>query len=513
MSASRILSGYEPASVLAFFEDICAIPHVSGDEKAIADYIENFARERGLYCYRDHVHNVFIKHPASPGHEAASAVMLQGHTDMVGEKTADSTHNFAIDGLKLKVSRADGADGWISATDTTLGGDDGIAVAMMLAILDNPPEPHPAIECLFTVSEETGLEGAWAFDPTAAGATARTMINLDSEAEGVITAGCSGGMRTDITVPVNCEPAEGIAVKVTLDGFTGGHSGVEIHEGHTNAIKAMGRLLNAVNMGGIGFRLISINGGGKDNAIPRDCEAVVMVEYNTKDVGGKELFAEIFCHEMEWEAEKLSKEPNMIPADKGFTCVAEILPDPPSYVLDAMGDRNALSLLTLVRDGVLSMSAHVKGLVAHSRNLGIVKTLTDGEGKPAAVKFSMSTRSASNSHLDDSERELATLAMICTGDSANATHRARYPGWDYAPVSPLRDLWTKVSERMYGVTPRVEVIHAGLECGILCDKLGEMDIISVGPDMRDIHTPREMLSIPSVERTYGLLCETLRELV
>ena len=204
----------------------------SGDEGRIADYIENFARERGLYCYRDAVHNLFIKRPASAGHESSPAVMLQGHTDMVGEKTADSTHDFATDGLKLRVD----TEGWISATDTTLGGDDGIAVAMMLAILDNPPEPHPAIECLFTVSEETGLEGAWAFDPAAAGATARTMINLDSEAEGIITAGCSGGMRTDITVPVACEPAEGIAVKVTLDGFTGGHSGVEIHEGNIEKI-------------------------------------------------------------------------------------------------------------------------------------------------------------------------------------------------------------------------------------------------------------------------------------
>ncbi len=504
MSTNRILSGFEPANVLAFFEDICAIPHVSGDEKAIADYIENFARERGLVCYRDHVHNVFIKLPASAGHESAPAVMLQGHTDMVGEKTADSDHDFATDGLKLCVSRADGADGaWISATDTTLGGDDGIAVAMMLAVLDNPPEPHPALECLFTVSEETGLEGAWAFDPKAAGATARTMINLDSEAEGVITAGCSGGMRTDIVVPVTCEPAEGIAVKVTLDGFTGGHSGVEIHEGHTNAIKAMGRILLAL-WNDYDFDLISINGGGKDNAIPRDCTMTV----THRDVDRTEdLIRAIIA-----EAELMRKEPNMIPADKSFTCTAEILTETPAYCMHHKGMYHVLTLLTLVRDGVLSMSAHVKGLVAHSRNLGIVKTITDGEGKPTAVKFSMSTRSASNSHLDDSERELAILAMICTGNGANATHRARYPGWDYAPVSPLRDLWTAVSERLYGVTPKVEVIHAGLECGILCDKLGEMDIISVGPDMRDIHTPREMLSIPSVERTYRLVCETLREL-
>ena len=506
MSTTHILSGYEPASVLSFFEDICAIPHVSGDEKAIADYIENFAKSRGLAYYRDGVHNVFVTRPATEGHESAPAVMLQGHTDMVGEKTADSNHNFATDGLKLRVSE----EGWLSATDTTLGGDNGIAVAMMLAILDCPPEPHPAIECLFTVSEETGLEGAWAFDPAAAGATARTMINLDSEAEGVITAGCSGGMRTDITVPVDCEPTEGAAVRITLDGFTGGHSGVEIHEGHTNAIKAMGRIWTAACRKFSGkARLCSMTGGGKDNAIPRDCTALFSVsdEWGENDPASVETFCEI----LRTEADLLRGEPNMIPADKTFTCTVEILPAP-AYALNWESDLRIHDLLTLVRDGVLSMSAHVKGLVAHSRNLGIVKTVTDGEGKPIALKFSMSTRSASNHHLDDSEAELCALAAVITGDERNATHRARYPGWDYAPTSPLRNLWTSVSEEIYGITPRVEVIHAGLECGILCDKLGEMDIISVGPDMKDIHTPREMLSIPSVERTYRLVCETLRKL-
>ncbi len=497
--SNTVFAGYEPAAVLSFFEDICAIPHVSGDERAIADYIEAFAKTRGLSCYRDSVHNVFIKRPATEGRESVPAVMLQGHTDMVGEKTADSTHDFSANGLKLRVSE----DGWISATDTTLGGDDGIAVAMMLAILDSPPEPHPAIECLFTVSEETGLEGAWAFDPKAAGAAARTMINLDSEAEGVITAGCSGGMRTDITVPVTWEEAAGVAVKLTLDGFSGGHSGVEIHEGHTNAIKAMGRLLrNTAHT--YDFRLLSIEGGGKDNAIPRFCEAVVWAP----DAGYAEAIREVFAV----EAEKLRAEPNLIAADKGFTAAAEILPDPVSYRLTEQSDRDVSAALNLARDGVLSMSAHVKGLVAHSRNLGIVKTVTDGEGKPLGIKLSWSTRSASNSHLDDSEHELEELAAYCTHGKAEARHRARYPGWDYAPVSPLRDLWTRVSEETYGVTPRVEVIHAGLECGILCDKLGEMDIISVGPDMKDIHTPREMLSIPSVERTYALVRKTLTAL-
>lgn len=498
-TTTRILAGYEPASVLTFFEDICSIPHVSGDEKAIADYIEAFAEARGLSCYRDSVHNVFIKLPASEGHESAPAVMLQGHTDMVGEKTADSDHDFATDGLKLRVS----ADGWISATDTTLGGDDGIAVAMMLAILDNPPEPHPAIECLFTVSEETGLEGAWAFDPAAAGATAHTMINLDSEAEGVITAGCSGGMRTDISIPVTCEEAPGMAVRLVLDGFSGGHSGVEIHEGHINAIKAMGRLLrNTAHT--YDFHLLSITGGGKDNAIPRSCEAIVWVP--------TESYGAAVCEVFLVEAERLRSEPNTIAADKDFTATAKILPEPVSYRLTKQSDRDVLAAIDLVRDGVLSMSAHVKGLVAHSRNLGIVKTVTDKEGKILGVKLSWSTRSASNSHLDDSEYELDELAAYCTNGEKEPRHRARYPGWDYAPVSPLRDLWTKVSEELYGITPRIEVIHAGLECGILCDKLGEMDIISVGPDMRDIHTPREMLSIPSVERTYGLVQKTLTEL-
>jgi dipeptidase D len=257
--------------------------------------------------------------------------------------------------------------------------------------------------------------------------------------------------------------------------------------------------------------LCSITGGGKDNAIPRDCTAVfdVVNDDGQADPALAEAFCEIICA----EADKLRGEPNMIPADKSFTCTAEIVTEgAPAYALTVGSDMQVHDLLTLVRDGVLSMNAHVEGLVAHSRNLGIIKTLTDGEGKPTAVKFSMSTRSASNHHLDDSERELETLAAAITGEGNNASHRARYPGWDYAPASPLRDLWSEVCREVYGITPRVEVIHAGLECGILCDKLGDMDIISVGPDMKDIHTPREMLSIPSVERTYRLVCETLHRL-
>ncbi len=505
-----VLAGHGPADVLRFFEDICAIPHVSGDERALSDYVVQFAADRGLFCRRDDANNVFIRLPASPDRVDAPAVMLQGHLDMVGEKDADSDHDFAADGLKLRVVELDG-DAWITATGTTLGGDDGIAVAIMLAILDAPPVSHPAVECLFTVSEEVGLEGAWAFDPATVNARATRMINLDSEAEGVLTAGCSGGMRTDITIPVRSVPADdGMTVlEVELSGLSGGHSGVQIHEGHANAIKLLGRLLRAVEWAD--GRLVTLSGGGKDNAIPRDARATLAVP--------REKAAHVI-EVLEKTAETFHREPNFTGDDQGFVCTAVDRGEAPTVVMADESRRAVLSAIRLVRDGVLSMSAHVKGLVAYSRNLGILATNTGEDGASQSVTLSFSARSASESHLCDAKKEMDELAYVIgavAGETVTATHRARYPGWDYVPVSPLRELWTATSERLYGVTPRVEVIHAGLECGILCDKMlaatgTVMDIISVGPDMRDIHTPREMLSIPSVERTYRLVREVLGEM-
>ena len=491
--SKRMLAACQPEPVFRYFEDICGIPHPSGHEEKLADYVEAFARERGLTVYRDEVNNVFIKKPATPGHEGAGAVMLQGHLDMVPEKDSGVAHDFLTDGLKLSVSGE-----WIRAGGTTLGGDDGIAVAIMLALLDAAPDPHPALECLFTVSEETGLNGAWAFDPDAAGLTARTPINLDSENEGVITAGCAGGVRTDITVPVTFEPRKGQAVEVVLDGCAGGHSGVQIIEGHINAIKALGQLLVTVRER-FDFDLVSLSGGGKDNAIPRAARAVVALH--------DEAYVQDFCAAITAEAELLRAEPSTAEADRAFTCTASPSPvDAPAEQMDAATTWNILHILHLVRDGVLAMSAYVPGLVAFSRNLGIVSTDRD----EAKVVFSFSSRSASNHQLDATQRELETLASAFPG--VTAAHHARYPGWDYAPVSPLREVWVRESERLFGVTPTVEVIHAGLECGILCDKRPGLDIISVGPDMRDIHTPREQLSIPSTARTYALVCAVLQAL-
>ena len=501
--SKQVLSHLEPQGVWRYFEEICAIPHGSGNEAALSAHVESFAKERGLFCHRDRVDNVFIRLPASQGMEGLPPLMLQGHLDMVCEKDSHSPHDFTKDGLALFID-----DGKVGAKGTTLGGDDGIAVAMMMALLDNPPNPHPTLECLFTVSEEVGLGGVEDFDPSAVDAKAKTLINLDSECESVVTAGCSGGVRTDVSVPLSPVPFEGIPVKVVLDGFSGGHSGVEIHEGHTNAIKALGDIIRAAaDVCGVTVYLTELQGGGKDNAIPRDATAILAVQTREEEV------AEAFCDQLMQSAEELRHTPNLILPDSHFTCVAEVTADVPAHMLAQDSDA-ILSLLCLARDGVLAMSAHVKGLVAYSRNMGIVKTLHDSEGVPTSVVFSFSTRSACETHLDSAERELSMLGdSLTTPDRPICvTHSARYPGWDFAPQSPIRRLWLNTAKEMYGHTPRVEAIHAGLECGILLSKMPGMDVISVGPDMWDIHTPRERLGIESTARVYALLCRVITRL-
>lgn len=492
----------DPALVWQHFEDICRIPHGSGNEEALAIFIENFAQNQGLFCHRDTANNVFVRLPATKGYEHIPPVMLQGHTDMVCEKDSNSTHDFAKDALSLFL---DGDK--IAAQGTTLGGDDGIAVAMMMAVLQDPPQPHPTIECLFTVSEETGLEGAHAFDPSAVSVTAKTMINLDSECESVVTAGCAGGMRTDITLPVVSTAFEGICVEISLDGFSGGHSGVEIHEGHTNAIKALGEILTqALQKTPCPIYLCDVHGGGKDNAIPREAHAILALQSQDMTV------AEQFCNQVKACAELLRQTPHIIPRDHHFTCRADIISHHPQAMF-AEETNAVLALWQMARDGVLAMNAHVKGMVAYSRNMGILQTIKDEADCPTGVRFSFSTRSACETHLDSAERELELLAKTCSpkGTKPIVHHHARYPGWDYAPTSPIRELWLATSQNLYGNTPKIEAIHAGLECGILLSKMPGMDIISVGPDMWDIHTPKERLGISSTARLYRLLREVLQK--
>ena len=473
-----VTKGYEPVRVFEIFEDICAIPHGSGNEDGVADYVQKFASERGLFSLRDELGNVFVRKDATCGYENKPAILLQGHMDMVCEKNADSNHDFLNDGLKLSVK-----DGFLWADGTTLGGDNGIAVAMMLALLET--EKHPCLECLFTVEEETGLGGAKGFDCSVV--TAKKMINLDSEEEWQITAGCAGGCRTEVDFAYTaCAPSKtATALKISVTGLSGGHSGAEIHCGKTNAIVALARILGAI-WAEEKFSLVSISGGGKDNAIAREAFATILVEDEKKaslaainEVGGikKELCAD----------------------DKDFLVKVDCADHPDRCLLISETEK-IVAFLSCVNTGVLKMSNDIQGLVEYSRNLGVAET------DEKRIKFTLSARSSIESQLDLSCRELDMLSAIV---GAECKHYSRYPGWEYAPTSELRDSYAAAYKRMFGKEISVGVIHAGLECGILSSKMTGMDIISVGPNMHDIHSPDEHLDLASCERVWKLLLETI----
>ena len=476
---SYVVNGYEPKRIFEIFEDLCAIPHGSGNEIGIADYIENFAKERGLVASRDSVGNVFIRKNATAGYEDKDAILLQGHMDMVCEKNADSDHDFLRDGLKLSVK-----DGFLWADGTTLGGDNGIAVAMMLALLET--NEHPTVECLFTVEEETGLAGAKGFD--CSDVTARKMINLDSEEEWMITAGCAGGCRTEVEFDAVLDetPKGASALKISVTGLSGGHSGAEIHCGKTNAIVALGRILGAIEEK-VGFSLVSISGGGKDNAIAREAFATIVVE--DENVAALAASSEVWGIKKELSGD-----------DCGFTVAIDVA-EAPEKCINRDVTRNIVAFLSAVKTGVLKMSNDIMGLVEYSRNLGVAG-VSDGK-----VWFTLSSRSSIEAQLDLSCREMNSLAKLV---GADCKHYARYPGWEYAPVSPLRDSYIAAYQKLFGKEPQVGVIHAGLECGILSSKLPGMDIISVGPNMYDIHSPGEHLDLASCERVWKLLLEVVK---
>lgn len=477
---SYVVNGYEPKRIFEIFEDLCAIPHGSGNEQGIADYIEGFALERGLVASRDSVGNVFIRKNATSGYEGKEAVLLQGHMDMVCEKNADSDHDFLRDGLKLSVK-----DGFLWADGTTLGGDNGIAVAMMLALLET--DEHPTLECLFTVEEETGLAGAKGFDCSVV--TARQMINLDSEEEWMITAGCAGGCRTEVEFDAVLDetPKGASALKISVTGLSGGHSGAEIHCGKTNAIVALGRILGAIEEK-TSFSLVSVSGGGKDNAIAREAFATIAV--------ADENAATLAAANEVWGIKKeLSKD------DQGFTVSIDNV-EMPEKCFDKKTSESVVAFLMSVKTGVLKMSNDISGLVEYSRNLGVVGVTDD------KIRFTLSSRSSIEAQLDLSCREMNALAALV---GADCKHYARYPGWEYAPESPLRNRYIAAYKKLFGKEPQVGVIHAGLECGILSSKLPGMDIISVGPNMYDIHSPDEHLDLASCERVWRLLLEVIKE--
>lgn len=472
-----VVNGVKHERVFNIFEDICAIPHGSGNEMGVANYIVDFAAKRGIEAEVDSLGNVFLRKPASAGYESLDTVLLQGHTDMVCEKNSDVEHNFLTDGLKLFYR-----DGYIGAEGTTLGADNGIAVAFMLALLDE--DTKPAIEMLFTVCEETGLEGARGFDTDKI--TATKMINLDSEEDTAVTAGCAGGHRTEVEIPYFYD-GEACAYKLAIKGLMGGHSGADINSGRVSAVTLMGRLLSKLYLE-CGISLIDITCAGKDNAIARECYATIGIDGNEKDV-----IEAIMTFE-----ESVKKE--LCSLDSGFTVTLEDEECVKSKInVDAV--EKIIGFMCMVRCGVLKMSNDISGLVEFSRNLGIIETEAD------RIIFSFSTRSSLEAQLDASQRELDLLGRAI---GAAVSHHSRYPGWEYIPQSKLREEYVAAFERLFGTIPTVGVIHAGLECGIIFSKTGgRLDIISVGPNLCDIHSPKERADVASCQKIYDVLIEML----
>lgn len=475
-----ITKGFEPSKALGYFEKLCSIPHGSGNEEAVARYIEEFANERGLFCIRDAKNNVFIRKEATVGYENESAYLLQGHTDMVCAKVSESAHDFERDGLDLYVE-----DGWLRARGTTLGGDDGIAVAFMLALLDGELENHPTLECLFTVEEETGLGGAEGFDYSVV--TARKMINLDSESEGEVCAGCAGGVRSKIDFTPTCEQSSGDVITLSVDGLFGGHSGVEINCGRANAIIMTANILREIAKEQE-LALVSLVGGEKDNAIPRMCEAKFVVENSAEALS---------------IIEKLDEEirGTLCEADAGLKISVSVENDIENIETIAES-KDILDMLCALKVGVLSMSAHLEGLVEFSRNLGVIEINTER----AYVTYS--SRSSKEEQIDLSIAEVNEQVEKL---NAGVRHTGRYPGWDFLPESELRDAYIKKCKEVIDRDVQTVVIHAGLECGIIKSRIPDMDIISVGPNMRNIHTPDEALQLESCERLFKVLKAVLTD--
>lgn len=474
----------QPARVMQYFAEISNIPRGSGNEAGVADYLVSFAKARSLECYRDEANNVLIKKAATAGRENAPAILLQGHTDMVCEKNGDTVHDFLTDPIRLRLDgdrlRADG---------TTLGGDNGIAVAYMLAILDGEAAAHPALECLFTAGEEVGMDGIVAFDHSRL--AARHMINLDSEGEGMITAGCAGGVRTDLVIPVGrvAAPDGSVLMKVSLRGLCGGHSGEDIHRGRMGANVLLARLLSALRRE-VPFSLVTLQGGSKDNAIPRECEAIICLPAQDAASAAMKMMMLSDAVAVELVDEDGDCTVSVEKWDEACSC-------PP---MDEDATCRVLSLLNTVPQGVLKVSRRVQGLVEYSRNAGVVWTEAD------AVKLTLTSRSCHETLLDHAEQALCDLAGLVGG---TATHRNRYPGWDFAPESRVREAYIKAFSAHFGHEPRVLAIHAGLESGYIKKQLPDMDIISVGPDMKNIHSPDEQLSLPSVSRIWQVLLTLL----
>ena len=477
----KILKDIKPEKVFEFFEAISAIPRGSGYNDKIKEYCIDFAEQRNLKCYSDDAGNVIIFKNASENRDSENPVIIQGHLDMVWEKDNNCNINFETDGLELAV------DGdYVYAKGTTLGGDDGIAVAMCLAILDSDEISHPPLEIVFTADEEIGMLGAAALDFSEL--TSKRMINLDSEAEGTLWVSCAGGIRTDITLCCETESSnDSYAYEVAVSGLHGGHSGAEIHKGYANANKIMGRVLSLLREK-CDFKITEINGGTMDNAITRGSVAVIKTDFSDIEYLVSGIFSEI-------KNDYISEDPDIN--------VSAYKIDKPESSFTSESTDKIIAVLNELPSGVIAMSKEIEELVETSLNLGILRTENN------TVSYSFAVRSGVDSERDKLSEELRKTAEKY---SCDIIFYSEYPAWEYKKDSALRDIMSDVYKDMFGKEMTVTAIHAGLECGLFCGKIKGLDCVSLGPDMFDIHTPQEKLSISSTERTWNFLLRVLEKI-
>ena len=476
--------------IFKYFSEISEIPRGSGNEKEISDYLVAFAKEHQIWYSQDEANNVLLIKEATPGYENEPAIILQGHMDMVCEKRKEHTHDFLKDGIKLIVE-----GDYLHADGTTLGADNGIALAYIMAIFTDESLKHPRLEAIITTDEEVGMQGAKALDLSQL--QGKYMINLDSEEEGYLLSSCAGGLTGTSTLPIKRISEFGKKVKISLGGLLGGHSGIDIVNNRSNATKLLGRLLFDLRETE-SFGLIHMQGGFKDNVIPREATAEILITaedtnelpnlYNSFKKSIMDLTAK-------YQQELSASEPEL-------NISIEDMGEDTYDALHPVSFEKMLFLLINMPNGVQVMSSEIEGLVESSLNLGIFHTLED------TVEFYTSVRSSKSSYKYFLGNKLNYMISFLGGDYVM---RWEYPAWEYKKDSPLRDHFQKLYNELYGKDMKVEAIHAGLECGLIYEKMPGIDIVSIGPDITAVHTIEERVNISSTIRVYQFLERIIEE--
>lgn len=475
-----ILSALEPKEPLKFFEELCAIPHGSKNTKAISDYCVRFAEERGLDVIQDSYNNIIITKEATPGYEDEDAIIIQGHLDMVCEKVLGSDFDFETDGLVLETDEE-----WIWAKDTSLGGDDGIAVAMALAVLDSTELCHPKVEVVFTVDEEIGLIGAKDIDLSSL--TGKKMINIDAEDDSQVLTSCAGGTFLEGSIPLTYIPYTGMEYVVEIKGLLGGHSGAEIHKERGNSNLLMGRILHALRNN---IEISDVYGGNADNVIPGHTTAIIMFEEEKT----KQVLSELQKVESEIKNEYLLSDSNV-----HVVLTKNGIKD--GRIVEAQSKLILKNVLMNLPNGIQTMSSAIPGLVETSQNMGICKI----ENDTVIINYNVrSSKETAKRYLVD--RTIAMIEMM----GGSVEEKGDYPGWEYRVDSPLRDIVVKVYTNSFGKDPIIGAVHAGLECGLFGEKISDLDCVSIGPNLIDIHSYNEKMEVASVGRIWNLLTGVLK---